>query len=94
MTLIGRTNCMVISSDILISRRLINTYGKVWFGDHMFLENFIFYKGYTIPQLKTIEEYRNSIEQLPLVDTPEVFGLHPNADISCQTKESQKMLGN
>jgi dynein heavy chain len=73
-------------------RRLLNTYGKVWFGDHMFSDTFCFYKGYTIPHLKTIDEYRNSIENLPLIDTPDVFGLHPNADISCQTKESQKML--
>ena len=29
---------------------------------------------------------------MPLQDTPEVFGLHPNADISCQTKESTNML--
>ncbi|KAI8902513.1 dynein heavy chain and region D6 of dynein motor-domain-containing protein [Globomyces pollinis-pini] len=73
-------------------RRLLATYGKVWFGDHMFLENFNFYKGYIIPTLKTVEDYRQSIESLPLSDTPDVFGLHPNADISCQTKESQKML--
>jgi dynein heavy chain len=73
-------------------RRLLATYGKTWFGDHMFLENFSFYKGYEIPQLKTIDEYRNSIESLPLLDTPDVFGLHPNADISCQTKVSQCML--
>ncbi|KAI9015067.1 dynein heavy chain and region D6 of dynein motor-domain-containing protein [Gaertneriomyces semiglobifer] len=73
-------------------RRLLNTYGKVWFGEHMFEETFQFFKGYTIPQLRTVEDYRASIEQLPLVDTPDVFGLHPNADISSQTKESQQML--
>ena len=71
---------------------MITTYGKVWFGDHMFLDNFAFYKGYNIPNLKSIEEYRQYIDSLPLIDTPEVFGLHPNADISCQTKESQRML--
>jgi dynein heavy chain, axonemal len=59
----------------------------------MFVDNFAFYKGYNVPNLKTIEDYRNEIENLPLSDTPEVFGLHPNADISCQTKESQRMLG-
>ncbi|KAI9141404.1 dynein heavy chain and region D6 of dynein motor-domain-containing protein [Paraphysoderma sedebokerense] len=73
-------------------RRLLATYGKVWFGEHMFADDFCFYKGYNIPQLKTIEEYRSSIEGLPLIDSPEVFGLHPNADISCQTKQSQNML--
>lgn len=59
----------------------------------MFQENFSFYKGYTIPNLKTVDDYRQSIETLPLSDTPDVFGLHPNADISTQTKESQRMLG-
>lgn len=73
-------------------RRLITTYGRSWFGDHMFQDSFNFYKGYTIPNLKGIDEYRSSIEALPLIDTPDVFGLHPNADISCQTKESQRML--
>ena len=72
---------------------MLSTYGKVWFGDHMFLDTFNFYKGYNIPNLKTVEDYRASIETLPLSDTPDVFGLHPNADISTQTKQSQQMLG-
>jgi dynein heavy chain, axonemal len=59
----------------------------------MFLDTFNFYKGYNIPNLKTVEDYRASIETLPLSDTPDVFGLHPNADISTQTKQSQQMLG-
>jgi len=67
--------------------------GKVWFGDHMFADNFAFAKGYTIPHLKTVEDYRASIETLPNVDTPDVFGLHANADIACQTKESSRTLG-
>ena len=73
-------------------RRLLTTYGKVWFGDHMFADNFNFFKGYTIPNLRTVDEFRNFIDALPLADTPDVFGLHPNADISSQTKTSQKML--
>jgi dynein heavy chain len=78
---------------VIYFRRLLSTYGKVWFGDHMFVDNFNFYKGYVIPNLKTADEYRASIDTLPLSDTPDVFGLHPNADISTQTKESQRMLG-
>lgn len=48
----------------------------------MFSDTFGFYKGYSIPHGKTTDQFREAIEQLPLVDTPEVFGLHPNADIT------------
>jgi len=48
----------------------------------MFQPNFSFYKGYSIPVLKTVPEYLNYIDKLPLTDTPEVFGLHGNADIT------------
>ena len=40
--------------------------------------------GYSIPKGKTIAEYHTYIDNLPLVDTPEVMGLHPNADITYQ----------
>ena len=55
---------------------------QVWFGDHMFLDTFCFFTGYTIPKCKTIQEFMEVIEAMPLTDTPEVFGLHPNADIT------------
>jgi len=32
------------------------------------------------------------IATFPLIDRPEIFGLHQNADISCQTKETNAML--
>ncbi|NWZ66399.1 DYH5 protein, partial [Acrocephalus arundinaceus] len=66
-------------------KALLNTYARVWFGEHMFGEKFCFYKGYVIPKGNTVEDYLQYIEQLPVIDTPEVFGLHPNADITYQT---------
>ena len=63
-------------------KRLLITYAKVWFGDGMFAESFQFYTGYKIPKCKTLDEYKSSIENLPMVDSPETFGLHPNADIT------------
>ena len=48
----------------------------------MFQSSFRFYKGYSIPVYKTTKEYMDFIENLPLVDTPEIFGMHTNADIT------------
>ena len=48
----------------------------------MFQASFNFYKGYNIPVLKTVQDYLNNIDDMPLNDTPEIFGMHPNADIT------------
>lgn len=76
-------------------KRLLNTFCKLWLGEHMFQPNFAFFKpdqkkqqqleliiDYHIPAVLKIEEFLDYIEQLPMFDTPEVFGLHPNADIT------------
>ncbi|XP_073486924.1 dynein axonemal heavy chain 5-like [Aquarana catesbeiana] len=75
-----------------LDKTLLNTFARVWFGDHMFSDKFCFYKGYGIPKGKAIDEYLQYIELLPLVDTPEVFGLHPNADITYQTNMANETL--
>lgn len=48
----------------------------------MFSPTFQFYVGYRIPKNKKLEEVMQHIEDLPLVDSPEALGLHPNADIT------------
>ncbi|KAK2518351.1 dynein heavy chain 5 [Columba guinea] len=75
-----------------LDKVLLNTYARVWFGEHMFSETFCFYKDYAIPKGKTVEDYLQYIEQLPVIDTPEVFGLHPNADITYQTNLANETL--
>ncbi len=39
-----------------------------------------------------IEYYRNIIEKFPEYEQPEVFGMHDNANITFQLKESKKAL--
>ncbi|VEL23056.1 unnamed protein product [Protopolystoma xenopodis] len=73
-------------------KRLLNTYARVWFSENMFGDAFEFYKGYKIPRCRTLEDYRSKIDTLPLVDSPECFGLHSNADITYQTNNTDAML--
>lgn len=48
----------------------------------MFGASFHFYKGFRIPVFKTVKEYCDYIDALSAIISPEVFGMHPNADIT------------
>ncbi|XP_077975281.1 dynein axonemal heavy chain 8-like [Styela clava] len=73
-------------------KRLLNTFAQVWFHEQMFGDKFCFYTGYIIPPFKTVKEVLDAIEELPLTDTPMVFGLHMNADITYQTNTATSIL--
>ena len=47
---------------------------------------------YIIPNSTEITRYREYVDSLPDIDSPEVFGLHPNADITFRLKESNEMI--
>ncbi|XP_020287480.1 dynein heavy chain 10, axonemal isoform X2 [Pseudomyrmex gracilis] len=73
-------------------RRVSYTYMDEYFGEFLFdeFQPFHFYKDiavdYVIPPEGSRNDYLKFIEELPLVNTPEVFGLHPNAEIGYFTK--------
>ncbi|CBY15208.1 unnamed protein product, partial [Oikopleura dioica] len=75
-----------------LDKILLNTYCSAWMGDHMLKPEFKFKGEYIVPQCKTVADYHSYIDNLPLADSPEVFGLHKNADITYQTKTANSTL--
>ena len=78
-------------------RRVALTYLDEYMGDFLFdtFQKFHFYKNdvvdYCIPDFGHRDVYANAIEALPLSNSPEVFGLHPNAEISYLTNSAKQM---
>lgn len=58
----------------------------------MFSESFTFFKGYEIVSKKTVEDYDDYFETMTATDPPNVYGLHPNADITYQTNKTKDIL--
>lgn len=78
-------------------RRVSYTYMDEYFGDFLFdeFQPFHFYKDdivdYVIPPEGDRDNYLRFIEELPLVNSPKVFGLHSNAEIGYFTQAVKKM---
>ncbi|CAF0971632.1 unnamed protein product [Didymodactylos carnosus] len=73
-------------------RRLMITYAKNWFGEFIFSNEFKYYDGYHMSKARKLEEVLYCIDKLPLIDPPQVFGLHPNADITYSTNLAKALL--
>ena len=79
-------------------RRLFNTYGQAWLALRVMEPGFEFFRvppkgpGYKVPQGTDIDVFRKYIETLPLVDNPELFGLHSNADLVFRTAQTTDVL--
>ncbi|XP_009955032.1 PREDICTED: dynein heavy chain 10, axonemal, partial [Leptosomus discolor] len=78
-------------------RRILATYMEEYLGDFLFdtYQVFHFYKNdkvdYKIPRGTVKDEFVEEIESLPLANTPEVLGLHANAEMGCYTQAVRDM---
>lgn len=70
-------------------KRLLTTFTAVWFCESLLTSSFEFYKGYKVPNTKNLQGFIDYINSLPAYDTPEVFGLHSNADITYQINSAK-----
>ena len=80
-----------------LDRELFITYAAKWLVEGMFGPSFTFNTysadyNYEIPKGLDMGNFHQHIECVPAVDSPLIFGLHPNADITYRLKEASEML--
>lgn len=81
-----------------LDRELFATYASKWLCDDVFKQSFSFNhhsadnSSYKIPEGLDIGIYQTSIDTIPPVDSPNIFGLHVNADLTYRLKEASEML--
>ncbi|GJQ70897.1 hypothetical protein Trydic_g814 [Trypoxylus dichotomus] len=47
---------------------------------------------YYCPNFDNLRSYRDFIDKLPIIEEPEIFGMHENANIAFQTQETQTII--
>ena len=86
-----------------MDRRLFGSYVEAWLSPMTIAPSFSFSPAttvnripndfdYTIPNCNDDSEYQEYIKTFPSIDSPEVFGLHPNADLTFRKKEVDALL--
>lgn len=81
-----------------LDRVLFKTFGKQWLSPATLQDDFKFCRAggtsfdYYIPQVEAIENYLTYIAMFPSHDNPEIFGLHPNADLTFGKSEAVRIL--
>ena len=64
---------------------LMDTYTAKFFNQAVLAKGFEMHPGYRIQDNADIAVVRAEIEKLPGTDSPEIFGMHPNADLTYRT---------
>merc|ERR1719203_1569645 len=80
-----------------LDRELFLTYTQKWFCDEIFkpaftFNNYVSDYNYKVPEGLEIQQFKEAIDTIPPVDSPNIFGLHPNADLTYRLKEASEMI--
>ena len=75
-------------------RRLINNLLETFCNENLLMDGYQFSDSgvYKIPEAGNIKEYCSFIKDLPIAPHPEIFGLHENADITCDLNETNSLF--
>ncbi|KAK2908777.1 hypothetical protein Q8A67_004614 [Cirrhinus molitorella] len=76
-------------------QRCLRTILKSFFSPATLGDDYTYSKSgiYFAPNSDSLTEYKQYIEDLPLIDDPEVFGMHENANLAFQRQETMTLIG-
>lgn len=80
-----------------LDRELFNDYGARWINENCLAQNYCFDHNvtefnYHIPDFLEHSRFIEYINKMPANDSPNIFGLHANADLTFRQKESLEMI--
>ncbi len=69
-------------------QRCLRTILKLFFRAETLDEDYVYSQSgvYYAPEFDSLSEYKAYIDSLPLMDQPEIFGLHDNANLAFQVR--------
>ncbi|XP_029289697.1 LOW QUALITY PROTEIN: dynein heavy chain 6, axonemal [Cottoperca gobio] len=75
-------------------QRCLRTILKGFFSPQTLESGYVYsYSGiYFAPETDKLEQYNKYIERLPIIDDPEVFGMHENANLAFQRQETMTLI--
>ncbi|XP_005385504.1 PREDICTED: dynein heavy chain 6, axonemal [Chinchilla lanigera] len=75
-------------------QRCLRTVLKRFFSPETLEENYKYSESgiYFAPFADSLQEFKDYIENLPLIDDPEIFGMHENANLVFQYKETNTLI--
>eukprot|EP00919_Chromeraceae_sp_WS-2016_P072391 GHVR01171232.1.p1 GENE.GHVR01171232.1~~GHVR01171232.1.p1 ORF type:complete len:2780 (-),score=639.98 GHVR01171232.1:32-7840(-) len=79
-----------------LDRRVLVTYLDEYLGDFLFDDSQSFYFSqcgypYKIPEASCVEKYREAISDFPLTASPEILGLHANAELGYFSEAAKQL---
>ncbi|CAH1962386.1 unnamed protein product [Acanthoscelides obtectus] len=74
--------------------RCLKTILKIFFSPGTLKEGYKYSSSgvYYCPTLQKLADYQKFVDQLPIIEEPEIFGMHENANIAYQIKETQTVI--
>lgn len=66
--------------------RCLKTILNLFFAPHTLKRNYTYSESgvYYCPNLPTLNNYREFMDKLPIIEEPEIFGMHENANLAYQ----------